>query len=580
MQSTLKQLISYLRHYRLLLIIAIILAIASSILAVISPEFLSQITTEIQAGFVGDINLDKIWTLTTIAACFMGFSMVFGFIQNYMMSTISQRTSQRLRSEINAKIDNMPLAYFDKTTYGETLSRVTNDVDTLATALNSSVGPLISGVIMIIGTLFMMFYTNWIMAIAGLASTIIGFSLTMTVIKKSQPFFTAQQKELGALNGHIEEVFGGQAVVKAYNNEAGVREYFDEKNTALYNNGWKAQFLSGLMMPIMGFVSNLGYVVVCITGAVLVLNGTIEIGVIVAFMLYVRLFMNPMSTIAQAFGALQPATAAGSRIFALLDEEELATETHKANPLPNVKGDVTFTNVNFSYNSERTIINDFSAHVKAGQKVAIVGPTGAGKTTLVNLLMRFYELNGGSIAIDGVPLADLTRENAHDLFGMVLQDTWVFEGTVRENIVYATKNISDEQLKTVCKEVGLYHFIKTLPKGFDTILDEKTSLSSGQKQLITIARAMIENAPLLILDEATSSIDTRTEKIIQNAIDTLTTGRTSFVIAHRLSTIKNADLIFVMKDGDIIETGSHDELIAAQGFYCDLYNSQFDNAEA
>lgn len=579
MKATLKQLFSYLRHYRILLIIAVILASCSAVFAVITPDFLSQITTEIQLGLIGEINIEAIFQLTFTASLLLIGSMVFGFIQNFMMATISQRTSQRLRSEINTKIDAMPLAYFDKTTYGETLSRVTNDVDTLATALNSSVGPLISSAILIIGTLFMMFYTNWIMAIAGLSATILGFTLIMLIMSKSQPFFLSQQKELGALNGHIEEVFSGQTVVKAYNNEAHVREIFYAKNTELYNSGWKAQFLSGLMGPIMGFISNFGYVAVCITGAVLVLNNTIEIGVIVAFMLYVRLFMNPLGTISQAFTALQPATAAGERIFALLAEEELSDEQAKTTHVDTIKGDVTFTNVNFSYTPERTIINDFSAHVHAGQKVAIVGPTGAGKTTLVNLLMRFYELNGGSIAIDGVPIADLTRENVHGLFGMVLQDTWVFEGTVRENLVYATPNVSDEQLKAVCKEVGLYHFIKTLPHGFDTILDEKTALSSGQKQLITIARAMIENAPLLILDEATSSIDTRTEKIIQNAIDTLTTGRTSFVIAHRLSTIKNADLIFVMKDGDIIETGNHDELIAAKGFYCDLYNSQFDQAD-
>ncbi|MGL5296604.1 MAG: ABC transporter ATP-binding protein [Culicoidibacterales bacterium] len=579
MKATLQQLFAYLKSYRLLLIIAIILASMSAVFAVITPDFLSEITTEIQAGLIGDINIDTILKLTFTAALLVLGSMIFGFIQNFMMATISQRTSQRLRSDINTKIDKIPLAYFDQTTYGETLSRVTNDVDTLATALNNSIGPLISSVIMIIGTLFMMFYTNWMMAIAGLSATVLGFVLTGLIMKKSQPFFLAQQKELGELNGQIEEVLTGQTVVKAYNNEANVRATFHAKNTDLYESGWKAQFLSGLMMPIMGFISNFGYVVVCITGAALVLNGSIEIGVIVAFMLYVRLFMNPLGTMAQAFGALQPATAAGERIFTLLNEPELVDESQKIKHLTNVTGDVTFTNVNFSYNAERTIINNFSAHVESGQKVAIVGPTGAGKTTLVNLLMRFYELNKGTIAIDGVPLADLTRENVHELFGMVLQDTWVFEGTVRENIVYATPNVSDAQLKAVCKEVGLYHFIKTLPHGFDTILDEKTALSAGQKQLITIARAMIENAPLLILDEATSSIDTRTEKIIQNAIDTLTSGRTSFVIAHRLSTIKNADVIFVMKDGDIIETGSHDELIAAKGFYCDLYNSQFDTSE-
>ena len=429
MKATLKQLFSYLRHYRILLIIAIILASCSAIFAVITPDFLSEITTEIQIGLMGEMNTDAVLRLTFIAGLLVLGSMIFGFVQNFMMATISQRTSQRLRSEINAKIDAMPLAYFDRTTYGETLSRVTNDVDTLATALNSSIGPLISSSIMIIGTLFMMFYTNWIMAIAGLSATILGFTLTMTIMKKSQPFFLSQQKELGALNGHIEEVFSGQTVVKAYNNEAGVREYFHAKNTELYNSGWKAQFLSGLMMPIMGFISNFGYVVVCITGAVLVLNGSIEIGVIVAFMLYVRLFMNPLGTIAQAFGALQPATAAGERIFTLLNEEELANETQKTAHLDTVQGDVTFTNVNFSYTPERTIINDFSAHVHAGQKVAIVGPTGAGKTTLVNLLMRFYELNGGSIAIDGVPIADLTRENVHGLFGMVLQDTWAVSYT-------------------------------------------------------------------------------------------------------------------------------------------------------
>jgi ATP-binding cassette, subfamily B, multidrug efflux pump len=431
---------------------------------------------------------------------------------------------------------------------------------------------------MFLGSLIMMFYTNWIMAIAAILSTIVGFGLMTFIISKSQRYFAQQQKELGKLNGHIEEVYSGHNVVKVYNGEKEARETFHEINTKLYTSAWKSQFMSGLMMPLMMFVGNFGFVVVCIVGAVLAVNNMISFGVIVAFMLYIRLFTQPLTQLAQAATNLQSTAAASERVFEFLAEEELANENDKKEKLEAAIGDVEFKNVRFGYSQDKMVINNFSVTAKAGEKVAIVGPTGAGKTTLVNLLMRFYEVNGGEILIDGVPINNLTRDNIHDLFSMVLQDTWLFEGSIRENIIYSRNGVSDEEVVAVCKSVGLHHFIKTLPMGYDTILDDKANLSAGQKQLITIARAMVDNKPLLILDEATSSVDTRTEVLIQQAMDKLTVGKTSFVIAHRLSTIKNADLILVMKDGDIIESGNHEELLSKNGFYEELYNSQFEEA--
>lgn len=431
---------------------------------------------------------------------------------------------------------------------------------------------------MFIGSLIMMFYTNWILALTAVASTIIGFALMMIIMSKSQKHFTSQQKGLGDINGHIEEIYSGHNVVKAYNGGRGAKKTFEEINGTLYESGWKSQFLSGLMMPIMSFIGNFGYVAVCVVGAVLAMNGTISFGVIVAFMMYVRMFTQPLSQLAQAAQSLQRTAAASERVFEFFDEEELADESQKEKELKNVKGDVEFSHGRFGYSEDKTIIGDFSAKVKAGQKIAIVGPTGAGKTTIVNLLMRFYELDGGEILLDGIPAHRVTRENVHNQFCMVLQDTWLFEGTIKENIVYSKQGVTDEEVISACKAVGLHHFIKTLPAGYDTILNDKANLSEGQKQLVTIARAMIQNAPLLILDEATSSVDTRTERIVQEAMDKLTEGRTSFIIAHRLSTIRNADLILVMRDGDIVESGNHTDLLEKGGFYAELYNSQFEQA--
>ena len=445
-------------------------------------------------------------------------------------------------------------------------------------SLNQSIVSLVTAVTMFLGSLLMMFVTNAVMAVTAVLSTFIGFFLMSLIMSRSQKYFMQQQESLGKINGHIEEIYSGHNVVKVSNAMGKASEEFEAINNKLFNSAWKSQFLSGLMQPLMGFIGNFGYVAVCIVGAALVINGKTTFGVIVAFMIYIRLFTNPLSQIAQAATSAQSAAAASERVFEFLEEEQLSDESSKTKRLTNVKGDVEFRNVSFGYTPEKTIINNFSAHANAGEKIAIVGPTGAGKTTMVNLLMRFYELDGGEILIDGTPISQLTRENVHEQFCMVLQDTWLFEGTVRENIVYSKKNVSDEEVINACKAVGIHRFIRSLPKGYDTVLDDKANLSAGQKQLITIARAMIENAPLLILDEATSSVDTRTELLIQEAMDKLTEGRTSFVIAHRLSTIKNADLILVMKDGDIIESGNHEELLAQKGFYSELYNSQFETA--
>ena len=486
--------------------------------------------------------------------------------------------SQRLRSDISQKINRLPLRYFDTHSYGDVLSRVTNDVDTISQTINQSVAALVTAVVTLLGSLVMMLVTNVHMTLTAVLASLAGFVLMIFIMGRSQKYFLAQQQVLGSLNGNIEEVYSGHDVIKAYNAERKVTEEFEALNVKLFNSAWRAQFFSGLMMPIMSFIGNFGYVAVCVVGAVLVQNGTIGFATIVAFIMYVRLFTNPLSQIAQAANSLQAAAAASERVFEFLDEPELSDESQKTRRLASVKGEVEFDHVKFGYDPERIIIHDFSAKVKPGQKIAIVGPTGAGKTTMVNLLMRFYELNGGQILIDGVPTSELTRENVHELFCMVLQDTWLFEGTIRENIAYAKKGVTDGQLDRACRAAGLDHFIHTLPKGYDTVLNDKASLSAGQKQLITIARAIVEDAPLLILDEATSSVDTRTEVLIQQAMDRLTEGRTSFVIAHRLSTIKNADCILVMKDGDIIESGTHDELLKNGGFYAELYNSQFETA--
>ncbi|MFA6867607.1 MAG: ABC transporter ATP-binding protein, partial [Clostridia bacterium] len=507
--------------------------------------------------------------------------MILSYLQGFIMATITQKITYKMRADISTKINRLPLKYFDSTSYGNVLSRVTNDVDTIGTTMNSSLVNLIGAITLFFGSLIMMFVTNWILAFAAIGATVIGFSLMMVIIKNSQKHFSQQQKQLGIINGHIEEIYAGHNIVKAYNGEKEARIIFSKTNTLLYKSAWKSQFMSGLMMPIMGFIGNLGFVAVCVVGGVLAFNGNISFGVIVAFMVYIRLFSQPLNQIAQAATNLQSTAAASERVFDFIGEEEMSDESDKKYLMDanNVKGNVEFKNVTFGYNKDKIIIHNFSALAEAGHKIAIVGPTGAGKTTMVNLLMRFYEVDSGEIIIDGIPINEMTRQNIHDMFCMVLQDTWLFEGTIKENIIYSKQNISDQQVVDACKAVGIHHFILTLPNGYDTVLNDNANLSAGQKQLITIARAMIENAPMLILDEATSSVDTRTEVLIQEAMDKLTVGRTSFIIAHRLSTIKNADLILVMKDGDIVESGNHNNLIEKNGFYADIYNSQFETVE-
>ena len=522
------------------------------------------------------INLDNIFKICMILVVIYLVAYVVNFVQGFIMATVNQRVSRDLRSRISVKINKLPLKYFDKVSYGEVLSRVTNDVDTIGQTLNNSVNTLIGAAALFIGSLIMMFVTNWIMAISGVVATIIGFVLMIVIISKSQKYFVAQQNVLGQVNGFVEEAYSGQEIIKAYNAEEGTTGAFEVINKKLYSSAWKSQFYSGLMQPLMGFIGNLGYVVVCVVGAVLVHYNIINFSVIVAIMIYIRLFTQPLSQLAQGVTNLQSTAAASERVFEFLDQEEMLDESMLTKKLENIKGEVEFKHVKFGYTPEKMVIKDFSVKILPGQKVAIVGPTGAGKTTLVNLLMKFYNVNDGDILIDGVSIKDISRENVHAIFGMVLQDTWLFQGSVKENIRYSKTDVTDEMIVSACKECGIDHFIRTLEHGYDTILDDNTNISAGQKQLMTIARAMVENAPMLILDEATSSVDTRTELLIQRAMDKLTENRTSFVIAHRLSTIKNADIILVMKDGDIIETGNHEELIKKNGFYADLYNSQFE----
>ena len=525
------------------------------------------------------MDMDKIKSIALTLVIMLLASALFTYIESISMTTVSNNFAKNLRGRISKKINKLPLSYFDRNQTGDILSRVTNDVDTIAQSMNQSLATLVSAITLFIGTIIMMFVTNWVMAITAIISSLLGFIFMFSVLGKSQKYFIARQKELGALNGHIEEIYSGLNVVKAYNGKKESDQKFDELNEKMYTANWKSQFLSGMMMPMMGFIGNLGYVAVCIVGALLTMNGKISFGVIIAFISYVRLFTSPLSQIAQAMTSLQSTAAASERVFELFDEKEMSSQTDikKDLQIDEVKGDIEFKNVVFKYEgNDKPTIKNFSAKAKAGQKIAIVGPTGAGKTTMVNLLMKFYDIDSGDILIDGVSTKDLTRENIHKLFTMVLQDTWLFQGTIKENIIYNRNNISDERVREVCKIVGLDHFIKTLPKGYNSYISDNDSVSSGQRQLLTIARGMIENAPFLILDEATSNVDTRTEELVAKAMDKLMEGRTSFIIAHRLSTIKNADLILVMKDGNIIETGNHDELMKQNGFYADLYNSQFE----
>ena len=539
---------------------------------------IDEMPKDIKKVVVPIMDMTKIKKISLFLACLYIVSALLSFIESIIMTSVSNNFARKLRGRISVKINKLPLKYFDKNQTGDILSRVTNDVDTIAQSMNQSLSSLVSAITLLLGTILMMFITNWIMALTAISASLIGFAIIFVVLSKSQKYFAARQKELGKLNSHIEEVYSGLLVVKAYNGKKESDTKFDEYNEKVYDANRKSQFLSGLMQPIMSFIGNFGYVAVCIVGALLVLHDSITFGVIIAFITYVRLFTSPLMQIAQAFTSLQSTAAASERVFEFLDEEEMSLETNKTKMLDKskVKGNITFDHVSFGYDKDRTIIKDFTASVKDGQKIAIVGPTGAGKTTMVNLLMKFYEINKGDILIDNVSINDLTRENVHSLFTMVLQDTWLFNGTVKENIVYNRENISDEMVKEVCDTVGLTHFIKTLPNGFDSVIGENDSVSAGQRQLLTIARGMIEDSPFLILDEATSNVDTRTEELVQKAMDKLTEGRTSFIIAHRLSTIKNADLILVMKDGNIIETGNHDELMKKNGFYADLYNSQFE----
>ena len=582
-KQSMGKLIRYSKNYYALILVSLFAVAIATVLTILGPSVIGKLTDHILDAFLsGDtsnIVNDKLFKLVTTLVIFYSVSAVLNMIQNYMMSTYTQNLSGNFRTDLSTKINILPLSYFDKTSHGDTLSRVTNDVDTIGQTLNQGVAQFVGAIIMLLGAIVAMFVTNWILAFTAIASSLIGFVLIGFIMSKSQKHFIAQQKGLGDINGYVEEIYSNQNVIKAYNGSKESIKEFEEHNRRLYNSAWKSQFFSGMMMPLMTFVGNFGYVSVVIVGAVLVIKGSMSFGVIMSFIIYVRLFNNPLTQIAQTTSNFQRTAASAERVFEFLEEEELEEESYKTLMLEEPKGVVEFKNVKFGYNEDRVIINDFTASVKAGQKVAIVGPTGAGKTTMVNLLMRFYEINEGEITIDGTNIQDITRENLHDQFCMVLQDTWIFGGTIYDNIIYSEENISKEDVVRASKKLGLDHFIRTLSDGYDTVLDDKSSLSEGQKQLITIARAMIKNAPLLILDEATSSVDTRTELIIQRAMDELMKGRTSFVIAHRLSTIKNADVILVMKDGDIVETGNHDQLLAEGGFYADLYNSQFEQVE-
>lgn len=578
-KKSMGKLIRYCKKEWVWIFISMIIGAVSVVFQIIGPNKISDITTLITSAIYNGTAVD-IGAVTKIAIFLVviyGIGAILSYIQNFITTTVTQRTVKSLRKDISKKINKLPLNYFDTHLHGDILSRVTNDVDTIGQSLNESVNSLISNIILFVGVLIMMFVTEPLMALTVIGTTVLGFSFSLIFMTKSQKYFNQNQKNLGKMNEHIEETYSGHNVVQLFNAKEQTTQEFNKVNKKLLTTGWKSQFISGIMMPIMNFVGNFGYVAVCIVGAVLAATrGPQYIGIISAFMIYVRLFSNPLSQIAQCLTRLQSASAASERVFEFLETQELEDESKKDTELVDVKGNVEFQHVVFGYNPNKIIIKDFSASVKAGQKVAIVGPTGAGKTTLVNLLMRFYELNSGDIKIDGVSTTEMTREEVHSMFGMVLQDTWLFEGTIKDNLRYNNPNVTDEEIVDACKKVGVDHFIQTLSHGYDTIIDDAVNLSAGQKQLLTIARTMIANKPMMILDEATSSVDTRTEILLQNAMDKVMEGRTSFIIAHRLSTIKNADLILVLKDGDIIEKGTHEALLEKGGFYADLYNSQFE----
>ena len=576
----LRELLSYNGKLKLPILISLLFAAAGAVLTIIGPGMLSDITDIISNSLFAQIDLAAIGEIGVKLLIIYLISAVLTYVEHYIMATVTLELSRDLRRDLSRKINVVPMSYFNTVSFGDILSRVTNDVSTLQQALANSLPSMISSAAQFVGCLIMMFVTEWRMALAAVAVTAVGFGIMGVAMLRSQKYFTARQKNLSKLNGYVEEMYSGHDVVRISRANDQIKGTFGEMNDELYDADWRSQFLSGIMQPLMTVIGNLGYVAVCVIGAALVMDGQIGFGVIVAFIMYVRLFTSPLSTLAQGMTQMQTAAAAGGHIFDFLHAEELPEESGKRPAPEQVRGEVDFEHVRFSYpnNPGKVIIKDFSAHVEPGQKVAIVGPTGAGKTTLVNLLMRLYEVNGGTIKIDGIPTSELTRESVHDMFSMVLQDTWLFEGTVRDNLVYNKTGVTDEQLKKACRACGIYHFIETLPKGFDTVLDDSIAVSAGQKQLLTIARAMIQDNPMLILDEATSSVDTRTELVTQRAMDALTANRTSFVIAHRLSTIRNADLILVLRDGDIIEQGTHEELLAHGGFYSELYMSQFEKS--
>ena len=580
LKGALNDLSTYMRKSLGVVVLALVLAALSAVLTIIGPDQVGKIATIMSDGLLGGIDLAAIARVGILLAVIYGLSALFGFIQHYIMASVTLKMSYRIRAELSEKINRVPQKYFNFHAQGDILSRITNDVSTLQQGLTNSLPTIISAATQFLGCLIMMFVTEWRLALVSLGITLVGLLLVVFIMSRSQKYFTARQESLGKLNGYVEEMYSGHEVVRISRAAEPVGKTFDTLNDAVYDANWRSQFLSGVMQPLMNVIGNLSYVAVCVLGSILAIQGIIDIGVIVSFILYVRLFTSPLTQIAQGMTNLQTASASAHRIFDFLGSEEMPDESEKPELPRPVRGEVDFEHVRFSYpdSPDKTIIKDFSAHVAPGQKVAIVGPTGAGKTTMVNLLMRFYEIADGCIKIDGVPSQDIRREDVHKLFGMVLQDTWLFEGTVRENLVYNLPDVTDEQLNRVCCACGLDKFVRSLPNGFDTVLSESTSISAGQKQLLTIARAMLQNAPMLILDEATSSVDTRTELLIQRAMDKLTENRTSFVIAHRLSTIKNADLILVMKDGDVIESGTHETLMQQNGFYAALYNSQFDQA--
>lgn len=576
-KSSMLELLRYLKPWYKPIVISLIFSLVGTLLTIIAPDKLADLTNNISDGLQTGIDMDLIIkSILIILAIYISANLVT-CAASYIMITVMQKLAWSMRTSISQKINKLPLKFFDKVTVGDVLSRITNDVDTISSALNSSITTLVQAVVQFVGVTIIMFATSGRLALTAIGSSILGFVLMFFIVSRSRKYFRQQQQNLGDMNGHVEEMYSGHNIVRAYGATAQSKKEFDRINDNLYNSAWKSQFFSGMLMPLMGFVGNLGYVAVCIVGATLTMSGAIRFGTVIAFISYVKLFTNPLSQISQAVSSLMSAGAAGERVFGFLAEEEMPDDSGCTAHIDHVRGKVEFENVRFGYDADKPIIHDFSADIEPGQKVAIVGYTGAGKTTMVNLLMRFYELWSGQIKIDGVPVSEMRRSDVHAMFGMVLQDTWLFDGTYRENIAYGKPGVTDEQVEAACKLVGLDHYIKTLLKGYDTELNDRSSLSAGQRQLLTIARAMVENAPMIILDEATSSVDTRTEVLVQKAMDRLARGRTSFVIAHRLSTIRDADLILVMDKGDIVESGTHEQLLEKGGLYKELYTSQFEN---